>query len=178
MWMTLSGRKPYALQFMPVYLTTAPLQSYEAETATLTGTTVSHDKLEHALSGGIDRGYSGGGYVTGFDAAGDECLFKVKAEKAGAYILKIRYNTRQCQKMDFLVNGTFREKLKLGKSEQGYATWTEMSLFAWLEAGDNTVAFRCGAAGESADVNLDSLSLAFYSDAPGSLQDCSPRGKP
>jgi hypothetical protein len=49
-----------------------------------------------------------------------------------------------------------------------------MSLAAWLEAGQNTVAFRGGATGESADVNLDRLSLAWYSAAPGSLPDCRP----
>jgi hypothetical protein len=182
MWMTHSGGRPYGLQFMPVYMTTDPVRSYEAEDAVLTGTTVSRDKIEHALDARyaqeITAGFSGGGYVTGLDALGDECLFKVKVEKAGAYILKIRYNTRKYQTMDFVVNGTLREKLKLGKSEQVYATWTERSLFAWLEAGDNTIAFQCAAAGEAADVNLDSLSLAFYSDVPGSLPDCRPPAKP
>lgn len=162
MWMTTCGRQPYGLQFMPVYLTTSPVQSHEAEAAALTGTAAARDKA----------GFTGDGYAAGFDAAGDQCLFKVKAEKAGAYILNIRYNTRQYQALEFVVNGKVREKLKLGKSEQVYATWTKMSMFAWLEAGENAVAFRCGAAGEAADVNLDSLSLAFYSDVPGSLPGC------
>jgi hypothetical protein len=116
----------------------------------------------------------GEGYVTGFDAVGHECLLNIKVEKAGAYILKIRYNTSSYQTIDFLVNGKMREKLKLGKAEQVYATWTEMSLFAWLKAGDNTVAFRSSAAGESVGVNLDRLSLAWYSSVPGSLPNCSP----
>lgn len=52
MWMSVSGRAPYGLQFIPVYLSTSPVQIVELETATLTGVTVATNKA----------GYSGAGY--------------------------------------------------------------------------------------------------------------------
>jgi hypothetical protein len=243
MWMTATGQKPYGLQFMPVYLTTHPVKSYEAENATLKGTRVQelqddiHRSQEHGDSSisktdrvdvseldsqirnlsetrtnllanytdkhpdvvvirqEIERlkerkatieshakeiklnakeGYSGSGYVTGFDAVGDQCMFHVDVIKTGAYILNVRYNTSQYQTIDFVVNGTFREKLKFGKSEQIYATWTEMSVFAWLEKGKNTIVFKSDTAKAAEELNLDRLSLAFYSNVPNSLPNCSP----
>jgi hypothetical protein len=162
MWMTAQG-KCYGLNFMPLYLTTHPAQKYEAEEALLEGTKTSGEKA----------GFSGKGYVTGFDA-GDQCLFRVSVKNTGAYILNVRYNATSSQRMDILVNGAPLGKTTLGKSGKVDTAWADMSFFAWMKSGENTIAFRCGAAGEAADVNLDRLALAFYSDVPGSLPDCAP----
>jgi hypothetical protein len=161
MWMTLSGSKYYGLQFMPIYLTTHPVQRLEAEDAALQGVAVAKDK----------EGYTGRGYVSGFDNTGDQCAFRVSVEKRGAYLMKIRYNTREYRHVDLIVNGKLVEKLKLGKSEQVYAKWTEMSLFAWLQRGENLISFRADDSGMSQGLSLDSLSVALYSEEPQSSSD-------
>jgi hypothetical protein len=58
------------------------------------------------------------------------------------------------------VNGKGRGQLLLGKSEQTYATWTDISLVTWLEIGTNRIALQCDDAVGS--VNLDKLTLALY----------------
>ncbi|QGQ99716.1 DUF4185 domain-containing protein [Paenibacillus psychroresistens] len=159
MWATTSGRSPYGLQLLPVYFTTNPVQSFEAETSSaLTGVTTSTSVA----------GYTGSGYVTGFDSVGDKAEFTVNAATAGSHILKIRYNTSAYQSISFYVNGVKLDTLKLGKSQQVYATWTELTMFAWLTAGNNTITYKYDS-GNSGNVNLDKLSLALYSTTPGLL---------
>ena len=145
MWATVSGRRPYGLQFLPVYLTTHPVYSSEAEAATVTGAYASSKK----------EGYFGSGYVTGFDGPQDKCVFSVTVSGSGTYILKIRYNTRKYHSVDLVVNGARLETLRLGRSEQQYATWTEMSVLAWLEDGDNTIGFVSATAQASIPHRLD-----------------------
>ncbi|MCU0916885.1 MAG: carbohydrate-binding protein [Planctomycetes bacterium] len=152
MWMSVSGRAPYGLQFIPVYLSTSPVQVVELEAATLTGVTVATDKA----------GYLGVAYVTGFDVRGDEAQFIYTAARAGTYLVKLRYNTSAYQSIGCYVNGNRVTSLKLGKSEQNYATWTEYSLLAVMTAGSNSIAFRYDDL-STGKCNLDSVSLAFYS---------------
>ena len=158
MWMSVCGRDPYGLQFLPIYLTTHPVWTGLAQTA----------KLE----GGVHRanevaGYSGTGYVTGFTRVGDEARFKYSAATAGTYLVKFRYNTSQYQTLGFYVNQTLVTELKLGRSEQVYAKWTEYSVLAPMKAGHNTVSFRYDQASTSAGgCNLDSIFIALYSIKP------------
>lgn len=149
---------------MPLYLTTQPVQSYEAENAALTGTSTASSKA----------GYTGSGYVTGFDTVGDKCQFNVNVSTSGAYIMKVRYNTTGDRIVSCYVNGIPLEKLKLGYSEE-YGIWTDMTVFAWLQSGNNTVTVQYDT-GDSGNLNLDNLSLALYSTTPGSLPDCYPPG--
>jgi mannan endo-1,4-beta-mannosidase len=58
-----------------------PYTLYEAEDAALTGTIVSQER----------PGFSGSGYVTGFEAAGDSLQFIVTVDQEGFYPLDIRY---------------------------------------------------------------------------------------
>lgn len=164
MWMTASGRNPYGLQFMPAYLTTQPVQTYEAENSILSGGTSTTTSK---------AGYSGSGYATGFTSVGSKSQFNVNATTAGAYIMKIRYNTNAYQSINCYVNGSMIQTLKLGKSEQVYNTWTDMTIFAWLQSGNNTVTFQYDT-GNTGNLNLDKLSLALYSTTSGSLPNCYP----
>ena len=106
-------------------------------------------------------GYSGTGYVSGLDAIGDKCEFAFNVTAAGQYIVQIRYNTSTYRNLGFYVNSQGRGQLKLGKSEQTYATWTDISLLTWLEGGTNQITLQCDDA--VGNVNLDKVSLALYS---------------
>jgi hypothetical protein len=138
---------------------------YQAEDAALTGLSKAAAKT----------GYKGKGYVKGFDKVGDKCRFNVTPKKSGAYIIKIRYNTNTYQKLSCYVNGTYLEDLKLSQSEQNYATWTEYTIFTWLNRGKNTIDFKYLSV-DSRNVNLDELSMALYSTKGGSLPGCYPPG--
>ncbi len=151
MWMSVAGRAPYGLQFMPVHLTTEPVQMQEAENSAITGGFVATNT----------PGYSGSGYVSGLDAIGDKCEFAFVAAVAGQYLVQVRYNTSAYRNLGFYVNGKGRGQLLLGKSEQTYATWTDISLVTWLEAGTNRITLQCDDA--VGNVNLDKVSLALYS---------------
>jgi hypothetical protein len=151
MWMSVAGRAPYGLQFMPVYLSTERVQTQEAEEAIITGGFVTN----------AIQGYSGTGYVTGLDALGKQCEFGFNISTAGVHLIQFRYNTSAYRNFGLYVNGEARGMLKLGKSEQVYATWSAMSALTWLSSGTNRIALRCVDA--SGNVNLDNLSLALYS---------------
>ena len=172
MWMTVTGssgnpdhygRNEYALNFKPVYLTTEPVSTYEAEDANLSG----------LLPARAEDEFEGAGYVEGFDATGDKVSFKVNADKAGAYILKFRYRTEAPQKLTLTVNDTYQGLLRLGRSEQKYTNWTEITAFAWLNKGTNDVSVSMGF-GDTGSVLLDNLKVALYSEEEGSLPNCAP----
>jgi len=158
MWITISGRNPYGLQFIPIYLTTGAVLSYEAEDATLTGTVVDSSKA----------GYSGTGYVTGFSQSGAACSFNVNVEASGVYMLNLRYDTNAHETISCYVNGAKIQRLALGDSEQVYTTWTDFTLLAWLNSGSNTISLQQDP-DDSGNINLDKLSIAFYSADPSSL---------
>jgi hypothetical protein len=151
MWVSTSGRTPYGLQFLPVYLSTEPPLTQEAEAAILTGASIATAKA----------GYTGAGYVTGIDAIGDQCQFTFDVADAGVYIIQFRYNTSAYRNISLYVNGQRRSILKLGKSEQVYATWTSASAITLLNAGANQIALRCE--DTSGNVNVDSMTIALYS---------------
>lgn len=164
-WMTATGRSPYGLQFMPLYMTTNPVSEYQAENATLTGVNTAVSKV----------GYTGSGYVAGFDITGDKCKFTVNVANTGDYIFKVRYNTTAHQTISVYINGIFKEQLKLGKSEQVYADWTDITFFSSLNNGNNTITIQKDS-NDSGALNLDSIKLALYSTTLGSLPGCNPPG--
>jgi hypothetical protein len=150
MWMSVAGRAPYGLQFVPVHLTTEPVQMQEAENSAITGGFVATNI----------PGYSGTGYVSGLSAIGDKCEFAFDAAAAGQYLVQARYNTSAYRNLGFYVNGKGRGQLLLGTSEQTYATWTDISLVTWLESGTNRIALQCD--DSLGSVNLDKVTLALY----------------
>ena len=154
MWTTTCGRHPYALTFLPVYLTTSPVQTYQAEDAKLTGGAVDATNVP---------GFTGKSYATGLTTPAGACRFTVHASKSGVYLLKLRYHTTAYLTVTCRVNNGPPQPLQLGKSEQDYATWTEYSLCATLVKGKNTVSIQCDA-GDSGQVDIDSLAVAFYSE--------------
>lgn len=151
LWMSVAGRSPYGLQFVPVYLSTQPVQKQEAEGANITGGFVTNSI----------PGYSGAGYVSGLNALGKKCEFTFAIQTPGIYLLQFRYDTSAYRNLGLYVNGQSRGTLKLGKSEQTYATWTQMSAVCWLGAGTNVIGLQC--VDSLGNINLDYLALALYS---------------
>lgn len=160
MWMSTSGRAPYGLQFVPVYLTTEPVQIIEAENAKLIGCVIEKEI----------KGFSDATYVSKFDTKGDECQFKSRIDTAGGYILNIRYNSNAYQIVGFYINNEKIRNLKFGKSEQKYAVWSNLSIMVWLDKGENLISFKCES-NLTGSINFDKLSFALYSQKKESLSD-------
>lgn len=103
----------------------------EAEDAHLRGTVVST----------IRRGYSGRGYVTGFEQRGDRMLLILQAE-GGLYEVRIRYSSPQGPKgFGLTVNDTTYSGLFPG-TEEGFATHRAGRVE--LRPGRNTIAIERG----------------------------------
>jgi len=101
--------------------------TYEAENAQLTGTSVASSH----------KGFSGTGYVTGFDNDGDKAVFKITPEKEGNYQLYICYSAP---------NGTKNNTVYVNDTNQGSIVFTSSSKFKeltvgkiWLNKGENTI---------------------------------------
>lgn len=101
-------------------------QRIEAEGGTLTGTIVATQR----------GGYSGSGYVTGFDGDGDGVKLTITAT-AGLYTLSARYASEYGDKNNIIrVNGVNMGSLKFPQS----AVFTEVVLGkVFLKAGTNTL---------------------------------------
>lgn len=102
-------------------------QIYEAEDGILTGTSIAT----------AVPGYSGTGYVTGFDNDGDAVTVTVNPSKAGLYQIKIRYNAPNGQKQaNLFVNGTSAGVVDFAPT----TGFTEIAVTkAMLNAGSNTI---------------------------------------
>ncbi len=172
MWTATSGKQGtgvYGLQLLPMYLTSATPQTIEAESATLSGVVTPSPSASPTPK----PGYTGSSYVTSFNTIGDKVTFTASIANAGAYILKMRYNTTDHQIIGFYVNGNKVGDVKLGKSEQTDITWTEVTMFAWLTSGSNTIAFQLDSS-NTGNLNVDHLKLALYSTVPESLPGATP----
>ena len=103
---------------------------YEAESASLTGVSVA---TAHA-------GYTGTGYVDGFDNSADRITFTVNVASAGAYPLVIRYSAPYGDKSQtLLVNGT--QVSACGVQFLSNANWADKAYGnVTLNAGNNTIA--------------------------------------
>lgn len=116
-----------ALVVVSTFAAKAQGTTYEAENAQLTGTSVA---TSH-------KGFSGTGYVTGFDNDGDKVVFKITPEKEGNFQLYICYSAP---------NGTKNNTVYVNDTNQGSIVFTSSSKFKeltvgkiWLNAGENTI---------------------------------------
>ncbi|KAK6354250.1 hypothetical protein TWF730_008662 [Orbilia blumenaviensis] len=105
----------------------AQTTTYQAEDATLTGVTV----------GTSVAGFSGTGYIEGFDTAGDEIKFTVTSASQGLYDLKIIYNGPYGDKYTTVVlNGAGGGQVALPATTD----WVTVSAGqVLLNAGSNTI---------------------------------------
>ena len=110
----------------------APLR-VEAETGTMAGKAVVQT---------TDAGYTGTGYVGGFQAAGDRVTVSVTAPTTGVYQIRVGYRTPNGQKgIDVLLDGT-----KVGSITAAASTAWTSAVFAEtkLTAGTHTISVGDG----------------------------------
>ena len=103
----------------------------EAEDGQLTGTTVDTARA----------GFSGTGYVTGFDAETDSVSWKIPNAKAGIYQVSLRYSADNPKGFGVVVNGA-RSENTFTASGGRFATQTAGKIE--LQEGENTISIAKG----------------------------------
>lgn len=125
--------------------------TYEAESATRTNV-----GTESTFGG-----YSGSGYVAGWNADGQSVTFNVNAPSARTYVLTLRYAGGAGDASRFLsANGAVRANNLLFTGTGAWGTWNTVSFSVPLNAGPNTVMVGLDSAkGNSNYLNLDRLEV-------------------
>ncbi|GAA5155560.1 hypothetical protein GCM10023340_41170 [Nocardioides marinquilinus] len=138
----------------------------EAEDGTVSGTG-NRVQTEHA-------GYSGTGYVGGFENDNTAVTFDVTAAAAGTHNVKIGYangpnpNPNQTKQMSVYVNDVFAKKIAFPPMAT-WKDWGTLSEQLELAEGLNVVSIR-RVAGDNGNVNIDYLDLgAREACAPGQV---------
>jgi GH15 family glucan-1,4-alpha-glucosidase len=158
----LDGNKAVVLAaYMNYYEDNGPRT--EAETATRNGVTTNTNHT----------GYTGTGFVDGFDAVGDYVQFSVTAPEAGKYALVFRYGngTTNLPTRTVYVDGANNGALTFypTRNSSGTPSWDEWLYDAYkvvtLTAGTHTVKLAYDA-GNTGAINLDNLVLGTF-DEPG-----------
>jgi len=122
--------------------------AYEAEFATLYNTTTN---TNHA-------GYTGTGFVDGFEAAGDYIEFDVYASAAGTYTLDLRYSSGGGNASRAVyVNGVKAADVSL-PATANWDTWNTASLNVALAAGHNAIKVQYDS-GNTHGINLDHIGV-------------------
>lgn len=133
-----------------VVLTGVDKAAYEAEFAAQTGVTTNTDH----------PGYTGTGFVDGFDASGDALDFDITASATGSHVLKFRYANASgtTATRTVRVDGTTVGTVSL-PSLANWDTWGVATLTVSLTAGRRAVRIAYES-GNTAAINLDSLVVA------------------
>lgn len=124
--------------------------AYEAEFATAVGTTVNTD---HA-------GYTGTGFVDGFETSGDSATFEVSANAAGSHQLQFRYGNgaATAATRTVYVDGTSVGTLTL-PALASWDSWGTATLTTTLTAGKHTMKISFDS-GNTGGINLDNMTVA------------------
>lgn len=101
----------------------------EAETGTLSGT-----QIENAV-----EGYTGSGYVNGFDVNGDKVTINFSIPNTGTYKLAVRYSADSYKEQKLAVNGVSTGKLLMPQT-QGFEILNAGGLF--FQAGNNSISIE------------------------------------
>ncbi|MBD0739348.1 CBM35 domain-containing protein [Streptomyces sp. CBMA29] len=151
----------YRYVFAYARKTVAPQQTYQAESATLSGAVVGSD----------NSGYTGTGYADYVNASGDYVQWTVQAPAAGSYTLTFRYAnaTFNDRPLGISVNGAAARNLSF-PATGSWTTWGVVALTAQLAKGANTV--RATAIGFSG-ANVDWLGVTQSSVPTGPSQTAS-----
>lgn len=134
---------------------------YEAEEATLAGTTTNTDHT----------GYSGSGFVDGFETPGDRVTFTITAPESGLYSFVFTYaNAGDNATRKIYVDNDIIDEVSFGSN----ASWDEWCYDAncstYLSAGTHTVAVSYDA-GCTGAINLDKLTLGTFDENSVRLTD-------
>jgi uncharacterized protein YjdB len=132
---------------------TAPPSKTEAENATFAG---------GAKKASDHTGYSGTGFVAGYESVGASVTFNVYAPTAGSYNVTLRYaNANGSDKtISIYVNGTkIRQTSLASLSNSNWDTWGDKVEALTLTAGVNTIMYKYDS-GDNGQVNLDYIDIA------------------
>lgn len=122
---------------------------YEAEFATQVNVSTNTD---HA-------GYTGTGFVDGFETAGDSVTFEVSAKTSGTYTIGIRYSSAGGNASRAIyVNNVKVTDLALPQTAN-WETWATATLNVTLNAGANTIKVSYDGT-SSLGVNLDHITVS------------------
>jgi hypothetical protein len=157
MWASVSGRKPYGLQFLPIYLTTQPVETRLATEATRTGT-----NLGTSVKGSLSPAY-----IEGFHQYGDGCTFTIPVARAGLYALHYHYHCDDAREtISLTVNGHLYGHLALGNTLASRLPWNQGSVRIPLTAGTASLQFHLAAGDrENSHFLLDRIQLGLLSSS-------------
>lgn len=131
----------------------------EAEDASLSGNTIA----AKAKANNNHSGYSGTGFVDGFDHAGAGVTFYADVRTGGDYTVDLRYAnaTGSAKEISIYVNG---ERIKATSLPElaDWSTWAIQSETLPLAAGRNAITYKYDSdAGDTGSVNLDYITVPF-----------------
>ncbi|MEQ8581552.1 MAG: endo-1,4-beta-xylanase [Marinoscillum sp.] len=118
----------------------------EAEDGSLSGTTVGTSR----------SGYSGTGYVTGFDNAGDDVVITVNLSQAGNFPLDLTYAADGTVKLSVAVNGALIRKNFAFASSSSFTT---TGFTADFNAGVNTIRVYVDNGPSGGPLDLDKIKV-------------------
>ncbi|MEK3883348.1 TIM-barrel domain-containing protein [Paenibacillus sp. PL2-23] len=132
----------------------------EAEKASLSGNTTT----TKAKSNNNHSGYSGAGFVDGFDNAGAAVTFYADVKTGGDYALDLRYAnaTGSAKTVSIYVNGKRIKGTSL-PNLANWSTWSTKSETVPLAAGRNAITYKYdNDSGDTGNVNLDYVTVPFH----------------
>jgi len=135
---------------------------YEAEDATLNGVGVNNNH----------PGYTGTGFVDGFDAAGDYVQFSISVPDQGMYALVFRYGnaTGATATRNVYVDGTFAGTISFF-NQANWDTWAHNAYTTTiLSPGTHTIKLAFDSSNTNA-INVDSLTLGTFDEDSVRLAD-------
>ncbi|NMB38663.1 MAG: carbohydrate-binding protein [Firmicutes bacterium] len=138
---------------------------YQADEAELTGGA----RVEAA-----NKGFTGKGYVAGyFDSSTAATTFRVNVPAAGDYYISLRYsagaagNWNADRTVGLSINNGELRKVVFKSISAAWDVWSENIQRVKLEAGINTITYRCLTEDDNSDcINLDKLSVWPYDPNP------------
>ena len=161
LWFTFCGEYKgdtwsYSFQYSPVYLSTGPVDVYEAERSTLTGPRV----------GGTYPSHSGSGYIEGFTKRGDKATFAIdRVNGTGWHIVRIRYTSPKANAntLSVYVNGRKARRVKLSLNNSDFTpghNWIDRSDIYYLNQGANTFELRQDEGDDGTGVLIDYIAVS------------------
>ncbi|MCM3731150.1 DUF4968 domain-containing protein [Fictibacillus nanhaiensis] len=137
---------PSAATSRTVVLNGVTKVEYEAEFATLTNVTTNTNH----------PGFTGTGFVDGFETNGDDVQFDVFADTTGSYSLDVRYSSAGgIGKRALLVNGIKTQDLSFPLTAN-WDTWNKTTVPVTLNAGRNTIRLQYDSLSQLG-INLDHI---------------------
>lgn len=109
-----------------------------------------------------DHGYTGVGYIQGFDTSGTAASFYLRRGKAGRYRVAFRVANGESgavKTMSVYVNGIFACRLRI-KPTGSWNQWSEVSKYLNLVAGNNVITVRRDE-NDSGGIHLNGLLIPY-----------------